>query len=152
MGKVLTQAAWTLFAVWAGAIAGSAGAWPVVGVAVLLGAVGAASQSRWVQRRVPLLQTQKQKLANHYDSCLALRQELTRQYKAGELEPWEAWTDHVRSWDRAFWAYMEQTRDDWRPMKRAAGEVREKEYSNWVEILRQMLEVRLTLISKLLAE
>jgi hypothetical protein len=61
------------------------------------------------------------------------------------------WRDRVREWDRAFWIYMERTRDDWRPMKRAVADVPDREYSNWVEMMRGLLEARLTLIKDLLA-
>jgi len=152
MGKELRQAAWTLFTVAAGAAAASLGAWWVLAVALVLGAGSFAVQSRWVQQRVPFLRTPKQRLAGYYDSCFELRRTLARQSKAKELEPVEAWREHVLEWDRNFWAYMQRTRDDWRPLKRAIPDPPGKAFANWVELVRRGLEARLTLIKDLLAE
>lgn len=152
MGSVLTQAAWTLFAVGAGAVAAGGGGWAVVAVAVVLGGLAAGSQSRWVQQRVPLLRTHKQRLALYYDSCYEIRRLFERQRRAKELEPWDVWRSRVLDWDGDFWAYMQRTRDDWRPRKRAILDPPGKEFGNWSDIVRQGLEQRLALIKELLAE
>lgn len=152
MGKVFTQAAWTLFAVSAGALAATGGAWPVA-VAVVLGAIGAGSHSRWVQHRVPILRTDKQRLAAFYASALELRSALKPLRRQRTPGGWEEWNDRIAEWDSNFWPYIERTRDDWQPMRRAIrGELPDKRYSNWADIGLRMMDERLALIERLMGE
>jgi hypothetical protein len=86
MSETLARAAWTIFAVAVGGAVVSQGWIPLFGVAALLGAAAGASQSRWVQERVPFLTTEKQRLAAFYESAYALRNDLKRQRDESHLE------------------------------------------------------------------
>lgn len=152
MSDTLARAAWTVFAVAVGGAVVSAGWIPLIGVAVLLGVAAGASKSRRLQERVPLLRTHKQRLAEFYDSCYALRGEFKRQRKESRLEGWDAWAEKVRQWDAPFWAYLQKRRDDTLPLRRTLHSPPAKDFANWDEITMRAINSRLGLIERLLNE
>jgi len=152
MGELFTRAAWTLFAVGAGAVATTGGAWVVLAVAIVLGVVGGASQDRRVQRRVPFFRTERQRLAEFYASALKLRTGLKPLAREHRAAGWEEWRDRIAEWDSVFWPYIQRSRDDWQLLRRTVSNRLTKGYVNWADVGVRMMDERLAVIERLMGE
>lgn len=111
-GKVLTQAAWTL-------LLSGLGRWPRLEVAEPCSPWRSSSGS-WAQPRRAVGPNSACRFCVPRASALlgsTPRGWISGRSSGDRCE--EAWRDHIADWDSTFWPYLQSTRDDWQPIKRA---------------------------------